>query len=157
MNTIRVALSLIFLPGSLMAKTIALPDLQVLTPTNLISIGNPTPSTRELRFSHITWNGGAGPLEIRPTYNPTTGLSWAVQRLYTVGLSFVEDVPIALPMIWTPPSDYRFAMSTFGLYSDANGSIGTLVAKSESEFLHDGRYAGGRNTQHSTANGLCAE
>jgi Bacterial Ig domain/Lysyl oxidase len=125
-----VALAVLVCLFPILGWTQALPDLQVLTPKNLISIGNPTPSTRELRFSHITWNGGAGPLEIRPAYNATTGLSWAVQRLYTVGLSFVQDVPIALPMIWTPPSDYRFAMSTFGLYSDVNGSIGTLIAPS---------------------------
>jgi hypothetical protein len=119
-----------FFPSPSMAQAVAYPDLQVITPTNLISIGNPTPSARELRFSHITWDGGAGPLEIRPTYNPTTNQSWAVQRLYTVGLSFVQDVAIALPMLWRPPSDYQFAMSWFGLYSDVNGSIGTLVAPS---------------------------
>jgi len=33
-------------------------------------------------------------------------------------------------MYWVPPSDYRFAMSGFGLYSDVNGSIGTLIAPS---------------------------
>ena len=122
-------------PSSSMAQAIAYPDLKVLTPPSLISIGNPTPSTRELRFSHITWDAGAGPLEIRPTYNPATGQSWAVQRLYTRtgsgGLSMVMDVPIAIPLYWVPPSDYRFPMSGFGLYSsDVNGSIGTLVAAS---------------------------
>jgi hypothetical protein len=121
-------------PSSSMAQAIAYPDLKVLTPPSLISIGNPTPSTRELRFSHVTWDAGAGPLEIRPTYNPATGQSWAVQRLYTRtgsgGLSFVMDVPIAIPLFWVPPSDYRFPMSGFGLYSDVNGSIGTLLAAS---------------------------
>jgi Bacterial Ig domain/Lysyl oxidase len=113
---------------------IAYPDLQVLTPTSQISIGNPTSSTREFRFSHITWNAGAGPLEIRPNYNPSTNQSQGYQRLYTRnasgGLTFVMDLPIAVPMYWMPPTDYRFAMSGFGLYSDVNGSLGTLVAAS---------------------------
>ena len=122
------------LPSSSLAQSIAYPDLKVMTPPSLISIGNPTPSTREFRFSHVTWDAGAGPLEIRPAYNAATGQSWAVQRLYSRdssgNLSFVMDVPIAVPLYWVPPSDYRFPMSGFGLYSDVNGSIGILMAAS---------------------------
>ena len=114
-----------------LAQPVAYPDLQVMTPTSEISIGHPTPSTRELRFSHITWNGGAGPMEIRPSYDSSTGLAQGYQRLYTRNgsgqLVPVNDVPIAIPMIWDPPSDYRFALSKFGLYLDSNGSIGSLV------------------------------
>ncbi len=124
----KIILLLICLLPILGEAQIALPDLQVLTPTDAISIG--TTPTRELRFSHITWNGGGGPLEIRPTFNSVTGVSWATQRLYTSNLVFVQDVPIALPMVWIPPSDYQFAMSTFGIYSDVNGSIGTLLLRS---------------------------
>src|ERR1700676_977967 len=105
------------LPSSSLAQSIAYPDLQVVTPPSLISIGNPTPSTREFRFSHITWNAGAGPLAIRPNYNATTNQSQSHQGLYprnaSGGLPFVKDVPIAIPMYWVPPSDYRFAMSGF--------------------------------------------
>ena len=36
--------------NSSMAQVIAYPDLRVITSTSQISIGNPTPSTRELRF-----------------------------------------------------------------------------------------------------------
>ena len=133
----RVCLASIlsFFPSLSVAQAVvAYPDLQVMTPTSQISIGNPTPSTREFRFSHITWNAGVGPLEIRPNYNPSTQQSQGLQRLYTRnasgGLTPVMDVPIALPMYWVPPSDYRFALSSFGLYSDVNGSIGTLVAAS---------------------------
>src|ERR1700722_20053218 len=124
-----------FFPGLSLAQTVvAYPDLQVLTPTSQISIGNPTPSTREFRFTHVTWNAGAGPLEIRPNYNPGTMQSQGLQRLYTRNasgaLTAVMDVPIAIPMYWVPPADYRFAFSSFGLYSDVSGSIGTLVAAS---------------------------
>src|ERR1700674_2504666 len=73
-----------FFPILSMAQpVVALPDLQVMTPASEISIGHPTTSTRELRFSHITWNAGAGPLEIRPNYNATTNQSQSYQRLYT--------------------------------------------------------------------------
>ena len=124
-----------FFPSSSVAQpVIAYPDLQVITPASLISIGNPTPSTREFRFSHITWNGGAGPLEIRPNYNAGSVWTQGYQRLYTRSssgqLTPVMDVPIAVPMYWVPPSDYRFALASFGLYSDVNGSIGVLVAPS---------------------------
>jgi hypothetical protein len=99
----RVCLAAIlsFFPSLSVAQAVvAYPDLQVMTPTSQISIGNPTPSTREFRFSHITWNAGVGPLEIRPNYNPSTQQSQGLQRLYTRnasgGLTPVMDVPIAL-------------------------------------------------------------
>lgn len=120
--------------SSVAQPVIAYPDMQVQTPINSFSIGKLTSSTREFRFSHITWNSGDGPLEIRPNYNPSTNVSQGYQRLYTRnssgGLTFVKDVPIAMPMYWKPPSDYQFPMSSFALYSDINGSIGTVVATS---------------------------
>jgi hypothetical protein len=74
------------------------------------------------------------PLEIRPTYNPGIMQSQGVQRLYTRNssgaLTVLMDVPIAVPLFWVPPSDYRFPLAPFGLYSDVGGSIGTLVASS---------------------------
>jgi hypothetical protein len=117
------------------AATVAYPDLQVMIPTSVISIGHPTSTTRELRFTHITWNGGAGPLEIRPAYDATTGTAQGYQRLYTYDasgtLTPVQDVPIVDPMVWVPPSDYKFPLSQFGLYSvAADGSVGAPVAMS---------------------------
>src|SRR5215472_7310006 len=55
------------------AAAIAYPDVRVQVPTSEISIGN-TGGRKYLEFSHVTWNAGAGPLEIRPTYDPTTGM-----------------------------------------------------------------------------------
>jgi len=131
----RLQLGWVFLsPIQGSAQEIAYPDLQVLVPTSEISIGHPTSTTRELRFSHITWNGGSGPLEIRPNYNQTTGVAQAYQRLYTYdtsgNLTPVQDVPIAIPMPFVAPSDYRFALAQFGLYYDANGSLGALASMS---------------------------
>ena len=117
------------------AATIAYPDLQVQVPTDEISIGHPTPGTKSLQFSHVTWNAGAGPLEIRPSYNSATGISQGLQALYASSggghWTFDHTVPIVGPMIWDPPSDYRFPLSKFWLYSvGADGGIGSLVATS---------------------------
>ncbi len=114
---------------------IAYPNLQVKIPTNQISIAAPAPSTRVLDFTHITWNAGAGPLEIQPSYNSTTGTSTAVQNLYTLTgsatWSFVKSVPIVKSMAWHPPTDYAFPFSGFGLYTvGASGGVGALVASS---------------------------
>jgi hypothetical protein len=137
--------TLLLLPGLLAAcngsgdpssdPTIAYPNLRVEVPTNDISISSPSPSTRTLDFTHITWNAGAGPLEIRPQYNPSTGTAQATQALYTLTgtstWSFVKTVPIARTMTWEPPSDYRFPLTSFGLYSvGSGGGIGSLVASS---------------------------
>jgi hypothetical protein len=114
---------------------IAYPNLQVKIPTNNLSIATPTPSTRVLDFTHITWNAGAGPLEIQPSYNSATGTSTAVQNLYTLTgsatWSFVKSVPIVKPMLWRPPSDYAFPFSGFGLYTVASGGgVGSPIATS---------------------------
>src|SRR5438105_1107438 len=61
-------------PPAAHAATIAYPDLQVLVPGQEISIVRPNSTTKQLTFSHITWNAGTGPLEIRPSYNSLTGI-----------------------------------------------------------------------------------
>jgi hypothetical protein len=129
-------LGLLCLSASAAAAPIAYPDLQVLVPTSDIAIGHPTSSTRSLDFSHITWNAGTGPFEIRPSYNPLTGISQGFQALYSSpspgAYTFERTVPIAGPMIWDPPSDYRFPLDSFALYTVAGegGGIGSLVATS---------------------------
>jgi hypothetical protein len=116
------------------SAAIAYPDLQVLMPTKEISIVS-TSTTRTLEFSHITWDAGAGPLEIRPSYNSTTGISQGYQALYTMSSpgvwAFDHTVPIVGPMYWVPPSDYRFPLDKFWLYNAASGGgLGSLVAAS---------------------------
>jgi hypothetical protein len=113
---------------------IAYPDLQVLMPTNEISIIHSS-TTRTLEFSHVTWDAGEGPLEIRPHYNEATGISQGYQALYTMpspGVwKFDHTVPIVGPMIWTPPTDYNFPLAKFWLYNAAaGGGVGSLVASS---------------------------
>jgi hypothetical protein len=107
----------------------------VLVPTDAISISRPSANQRTLDYTHITWNGGAGPLEIHPQFNPTTGQAMATQALSTrtgpATWSVVGNVPIVKPMTWDPPSDYRFPLTSFGLYSNtASGTVGTQLATS---------------------------
>jgi len=65
------------------AATLTLPDMQIQVPTNLISIGtDPTTGHRVLRFTHTTWDAGAGPFEIDPAYNPATGTATFTQAIY---------------------------------------------------------------------------
>ncbi len=114
---------------------IAYPNLRVQVPTDLIGISKPTSTQRTLDFTHITWNAGDGPLEIHPRFDPATGMATSTQALYTLTgpatWSFVRSVPIVHPMQWEPPSDYRFPMTGFGLYTNtASGGVGALVATS---------------------------
>ena len=65
------------------ATAITLPDLQVLVPTDAISIGtNPSTGHRQLQFTHVTWDAGTGPFAIQPAYDAASGLSSFRQVLY---------------------------------------------------------------------------
>jgi Bacterial Ig domain len=117
------------------AAATAYPDLRAIVPPEDISIGQLSPTEKMLEFTHISWDAGAGPLEIRPSYNPLTGIAQGYQALYaspSPGVwTFEKTVPIVGPMVWDPPSDYRFPLDTFGLYTVAsNGGLGSLVATS---------------------------
>ncbi len=116
------------------AAVIAYPDIRVKVPVSEISIGT-AGATRYLEFSHVTWNAGAGPLEMRPQYDSATGLAQMVQALYASnghgGWTFATTVPIVKQPRFVPPSDYRFPMSQFGLYRmTTSGGVGALVGPS---------------------------
>ncbi len=128
---------------------IAYPDLQVLMPQSEIYVIQGGGS-RTLEFTHITEDAGAGPLEIRPAYNPSTGIAQGYQALYTMpspGVwKFDHTVPIVGPMVWVAPGDYRFPLDRFWLYGVAGGGgPGALVASSpKSEFcMTSDVYVGG--------------
>jgi hypothetical protein len=114
------------------AATIAYPDLEVQVPVSEISVGHPTPATRDLQFSHITWNAGTGPLEIRPAYDPSTGIAAASQALYATDGSVASTAPIVVSMAYEPLEyKYRFPLGAYGLYAvGAGGAVGGLVAPS---------------------------
>jgi hypothetical protein len=115
---------------------ITLPDLRIFVPTHLISIGgDPSTGDRQLRFTHITADVGAGPFEIDPHYNQQTGVSTFVQAIYRTPSpgDWVLDhtVPIAATGKWHPPSDYHFPLTSFTLRRvNSDGSTGAVVATS---------------------------
>ncbi len=115
---------------------IAYPDLLMTIPTNSISIVHPTSTTRVLDYTHVTWNAGAGPWELRPNYNASTRIATMSQALYTATgpgqWAYVSSVPVVIPMAYDAAlSKYTFPLGAFGLYSVAtNGGVGNLVSAS---------------------------
>ncbi len=80
--SIGLAAALASPAGANPAGTIHYPDLSNIIPTNQMSIVV-TPTGREFRYTHQIFNGGAGPLEIQPAYNPSAGNYQGTQRVYT--------------------------------------------------------------------------
>jgi hypothetical protein len=119
-----------------MASNVTLPDMQILVPTNAISIAtNPTTHDRQLQFTHVTWDAGAGPFEIDPTYNAQTGTATFNQAIYAMNKPGVwtldHRVPVAATGVFDPPSDYQFPLNKFTLNTvNADGTVGGVVATS---------------------------
>jgi hypothetical protein len=119
-----------------MALNVTLPDMQILVPTSDISIAtNPTTHDRQLQFTHITWDAGAGPFEIDPTYNAQTGTATFTQAIYAMNKPGVwtldHRVPVAATGVFDPPSDYQFPLNKFTLDSvNPDGTVGSVVATS---------------------------
>ncbi len=137
------------------AATITLPDMKILVPTNLISIGvDPTSGHKLLRYTHITEDAGTGPFEIDPSYNSATGVSSFVQALYSSASPGVwtldHTVPLAINGVFDSPSDYRFPLTRFTLNNvNGDGTIGAIVStspKAEYCITGDNRVADVPNT-----------
>ena len=145
-------------------EPIAFPDLQSVIPTSAIYIVS-AEEKRTLEFEHITSDLGAGPLEMRPSYNKATGISQGYQALYTMpspGVwKFAGTVPIVGPMYWVGGGDYRFPFDRFALYGSNEGQIGGVVATSPKELYcmtSDALVGGVPNTPSSNGypSGNCA-
>ncbi|MDQ1466492.1 MAG: hypothetical protein QOH10_907, partial [Actinomycetota bacterium] len=118
------------------ASQIAYPDLIGEIPTNGFGISHPTTTTKEFDYTHIIYNGGAGPLEVQPTnYNTTTNLATAVQQLY----GYNGSTPVLAQQLTARDQffyhqahgHYHFPLATFGLYGvNPDGSMGGVVAVS---------------------------
>ena len=115
---------------------VTLPDMQLKVPVGNISIGtNSSNGHRQLQFTHITWDAGAGPFEIDPSYEAATGTATWVQAIYdspSPGVwHFSHSVPLEPIGIFDSPSDYRFPLTSFTLNKvNADGSSGPVVATS---------------------------
>jgi hypothetical protein len=119
---------------------VTLPDLEIAVPTGLIGVGpdpnNPGGTDPYLQFTHITWDAGAGPFELKPKYNKRTGISTFSQVLFKSrgGGSWRKaySVPLARTGIFLPgESHYRFPLTSFTLNQmNSDGSLGAVVATS---------------------------
>ena len=139
-----VSVAVLIAPLALMAVGVApaaaaaltLPNLRILVPTNLVSIGlDSSTGHRQLRYTHITENAGTGPFEIDPVYNPSTGIASFEQSIYTStgpGVwAFDHRVQVAVNGAFVNGSDYRFPLTRFTLNQvNPDGSIGAVDAVS---------------------------
>lgn len=113
-----------------------LPDLINIVPTSELVIAHPSPTSKELRVTDIIFNGGDGPLEIRPDYDPATNIALGFQRIYshnsTQGWYITSETPIAGAFTFHPQHDhYHFPLAQWGLFGVAeDGSVGHLVSQS---------------------------
>jgi hypothetical protein len=62
-----------------------LPDLQILDPYDIHTVGNQEAGDLRLKFGTMIWNAGAGPLETRGAQNPQTEQLEVYQYLYPQG------------------------------------------------------------------------
>jgi len=121
---------------------VTLPDLEIAVPTGLIGIGpnttngDPEYGDPDLQFTHITWDAGTGPFELKPTFNKRTGISTFSQVIFKTrnGAGWRKDfsVPLARTGIFiASEAHYRFPLTSFTL-DDMNpdGSLGAVVATS---------------------------
>ena len=119
------------------AYHVTLPDLEIAVPTGLIGIG-PDPDTGDpdLQFTHITWDAGAGPFELKPKYNRRTQTASFSQVIFKSrgGISWRKDfsVPLGGPKgtFISGEAHYRYPLTSFTLFlKNSDGSL-TQVAKS---------------------------
>lgn len=155
-------------PAAAAGAPVTLPDMQILVPTNAISVGiDPTSGDRQLRFTHVTTDIGAGPFELDPTYDSNTGTSTFVQVIYNSPSpgKWVRDhtVPVAVTGNWSPPSDYQFPLASFTLNQvNSDASLGPVVAtspKTDYCMTGDTRLTGVANTPNQTfiSQGNCTD
>ena len=117
--------------GAATRASALLPDMKLVVPTDLISIGLDGNGQRELRFTHITANLGPGLFEIDPHYDAKTGVATFTQALHRANGTVATRVPLATYGTWEPPSDYRYPLSSFTLNEvGPGGTVGAVVARS---------------------------
>ena len=133
--SIGLAVGLASPAGANPAGTIHYPDLSNIIPTNQMSIVV-TPTGREFRYTHQIYNGGAGPLEILPAYNPSAGTYQGTQRIYTHNAAGTWSIALSRPVagafeFHAEHGHFHFPLAAFGLYTvAANGGVGVPVALS---------------------------
>jgi Bacterial Ig domain/Lysyl oxidase len=119
------------------------PDLSDVIPTATSPTPfEPTPfsitgtgASRQLQFTHDTYNGGSGPLEILPVYNPTSGNYQGFQHIYSFQSgtwTLVQTIPVAGAFVFDAAhGHFHFPFTSYVLCAvKADGGIGAPVAAS---------------------------
>jgi hypothetical protein len=110
------------------------PDLSDIIPEGNISIAG-TGANRMFQYTHDTFNGGSGPLEILPVYNAASGNYQGYQHIYRYQSGVwtpVQTNPVAGAFVFdSAHGHFHFPFATYGLYAaNPDGSIGAAVALS---------------------------
>jgi hypothetical protein len=116
------------------AQTANYPDLSVIVPPNQISVSG-TGADKIFLYTHDTFNGGRGPLQIQPIYNEASGNYQGYQevlRLQGGNWSVDHTSAVAGAFVFHPVhGHFHFPFASFGLYArNPDGSIGAAVALS---------------------------
>jgi hypothetical protein len=137
-----------FTGSALPPSSLNYPDLSDIIPPAAMSIVG-TGSSRVFQYTHDTFEGGNGPLEIQPVYNAASGNYQGIQHIYSLtngSLTVAQSMPVAGAFVFDPAHlHFHFPFVTYGLYnSNPDGSIGTLVAPStkdgfciDNSFIYD--------------------
>ena len=106
------------------------PDLSdIIPPAQISVVGSGT--DRRLQYTHDTFNGGAGPLEILPVYQSTSGNYQGYQHIYsfdaTGKATLVQTIPIAGAFVFdSAHGHFHFPFAAYGLFpANPDGSIGS--------------------------------
>jgi hypothetical protein len=110
------------------------PDLSDIIPVGQISIAG-SGTNRMFQYTHDTFNGGTGPLEIQPVYNPASGNYQGYQHIYffhSGTWTLVRTIPVAGAFVFdSAHGHFHFPFASYGLYaSNPDESIGEPVALS---------------------------
>ena len=110
------------------------PDLSDIIPAGAIAIAG-TGTNELFEYTHDTYNGGTGPLEIQPVYNPASGNYMGIQHIYYLHSgtwTLAKTIPVAGAFVFdVAHGHFHFPFAAYGLYAaNPNGSIGPLIALS---------------------------
>jgi len=110
------------------------PDLSDILPASAISIVG-TGTNRMFQYTHDTYNGGTGPLEIQPVYNTNSGNYMGIQHVYFLHSgtwTLAKSIPVAGAFVFdVAHGHFHFPFAAYGLYAaNPDGSIGPVVAVS---------------------------
>ncbi len=116
------------------SSAILLPDLTDIIPSSSFTVTG-TGASRQFSYTHLTFNGGSGPLVIQPEYHQASGNYLGTQYLYTFNAgswTLSQQTPVGGAFVFhAAHGHFHYPFSTYGIYAVApNGGIGAPVVLS---------------------------